>query len=167
MLGVIGFWDSYYHTCPEGTCIKKYQKFWRLTLKTFGGSHLIFVDEENMQPEMGDITIIYELYPTIFDALDAYNGANFVFMESPELVPDNINTTWLKDFVHPDEDVFYVIGNNFSGLPMLDLYSRGYLDDQNVVSIKIKYTANYGIPVPLWSHIVSAIVLSDRIQKEI
>lgn len=154
MIGVIGYWDNQtwiYKGGAEKTLIS----FWRLTMKAFGGSHLVFIDKDRNNPICNDLQITYEVFSTILEALEVHKDKNLVFIEQKKYIPDTINAIPLHSFQHPPEDVFYIVGPDYGSLDtdIFTLYS----------SSNFVYIPN--VLIPLWAHVTTGVVLYDRLIK--
>lgn len=159
MVGLVGYWDQQYNDGgPQHS--KIYQKYWRFSLKAFGGTHLIFIDEDGENPSVGDQQITYECFNSLENVLESYSNVSFVFLENIEVIPAYVNSCSLKNFNHPDSPVFYVCGPNYGdGINLKQLYENNYLLNNHVVYIETQTS------VPLWSHVAASVALYDRKSK--
>ena len=147
MIGIIAHWE----TLEETQYLKH---IWIETVKPLYGTHIYFVDEEGNAPKEIDLELTYKTFPNLLDAINEHPDATYVFLEAERNIPDNINYTYLKDFVHPKEDVFYVLGKD-SGTLSLDKIDK-FDNKFKVVSIKTFY--NFA----MWAIVITGIVLYDR-----
>jgi len=167
MIGVIAYWNNH-SWIYKGGAQKTLMSFWKLTLKAFGGTYLIFIDDDNSDPTCGDEQITYELYNNLDEALSKHSDKNFVFVEQKSRIPENLNTFSLKDFKHPLEDVFYIIGPDYgNGIDFGNEKIKPFLAESYFVYINQPnfIFRNFTYKIPLWSHIAMGIVLRDRFIK--
>ncbi len=118
---------------------------WKDTAKAFGVK-LILIDVDEQGPPMRDPDVDFKLHDTLKDALDAYPDATVVWMT--DLVEDY---TTLKEFVHPEGDVLYVIGSDY-----------GFIREENIeASGRPGPAVKIDLPMWLWAQQVYAILLYD------
>jgi len=142
MIGVIVYWQE---EATQGLGAKKLLSFYRLTAKAFGCTNLITIGKDT--PECSDQEITYEKFSSLKEAAKAYSKAKIVVLSANRGAP-------LQEFKHPQDDVFYVIGNDYGDVPEGDL-----------VGLKSR-TSFINIPtprsIPLWAHVALGIVLYGR-----
>lgn len=161
MIGIIGFWSANQRNIQSGRDVDL--QCWRETMKALGGTHLILVDSDGLGPIVNDQEITFEVFPTLQAALDNHPNKTFVFLEFEPNMPLGISYNDLKDFVHPIGNTFYVVGPDEGNLDLDNLFSQGYLTNNQVVTIKPPLT--FGYAVSGWSHVIAAIALYDRLAK--
>jgi len=148
MIGIITYWNA--QVLADSKILDT--DIWKDTVKPMFGTHLLIVDESNLNPEWGDIAITYENYPTLEAIMEAYPDATYVYLEAERNIPEGMDFTWLHDFVHPEEDVIYVTRCDESILPLISLPMEG----NHVVSVN---TVN---SFAMWAVVIAGIVLYDR-----
>lgn len=151
MIGVVTYWNE--QVLVNSKILDT--DIWKDTIRPLGGTHLLIVDQSNLNPQWGDISISYENYPTLETIFNAYPDSTYVYLESTRNIPENISYTYLKDFVHPAEDVIYVTSCDESVLPIGELPMKG----NNVVAIE---TID---ELAIWAVVVAGVVLYDRMVK--
>lgn len=154
MIGAIAHWENAQWVIDSPYAQKKIVDFYKLTAKNFNAPHLILVDIDNQNPACGDEEITFESYKNLGAAIEAHKKANFVLLEVKHKIPKEFKPVELKSFVHPPEDVYYVVGSDFGSIDF------GQLDpkQKNLFTAFIE-TNN---TIPLWSHTTLAIGLYDR-----
>lgn len=148
MIGVVTYWDE--QVLADSKILDT--DIWKSTVKPLDATHLLVVDESDLKPEWGDLAITYEIYPTLDAVMSEYPEATYVYLEASRNIPDGIEFDSLSDFIHPAEDVIYIVGPDSSVLPIGSLP----MDGNHVVSIS---TVD---GFALWSVVVAGIVLYDR-----
>ncbi|MBU0572688.1 hypothetical protein KKH23_02920 [Patescibacteria group bacterium] len=148
MVGVVTFWETFI-----GVDNPIYiGDIWANTIRPLGGTHLFYVDQQGIGTPSIDASIVSKTYSTFQEVLDDNPDATYVFLEAERSIPKGTDFTYLKDFVHPKEDVIYVFGKDSS-----DVFTENLpLEGNHVVSI----TTNDNLV--LWSLITVGIVLYDR-----
>ena len=144
MIGVIAHWEDL-DTTPY------VRHIWKDTVKPLFATHLYFVDVDGTAPKEMDLELTYKSFSTLEDALNEHLDAKFVFLEAERNIPPGINYTYLEDFVHPEDDVFYVFGPDSGKLPLEKLEK-----DESIVVVNTFY--NFA----MWAIVVAGIVLYDR-----
>lgn len=144
MIGIIAHWEDI-----EETPYLKH--IWKDTIKPLYADTLYFIDKDGTAPKEFDLEITYKTFPTLLDALNENPDATFVFVEGERNIKEGINYTYLVDFLHPNEDVFYIFGPDSGVLP-LEMLEK----DSKIVTIKTFYD------FALWQIVAVGIVLYDR-----
>jgi len=157
MIGAIAHWENAQWVVDSPYAQKKIIDFYKLTTKNFSAPHLILIDVDNQSPICGDEEITFESYKSLETAIEAHKEANFVFLEVKHKIPKEFKPDELKDFVHPPEDVYYVVGSDFGSID----FSRLNPKQKNYYAAYIET----GNAIPLWSHTALAIGLYDRSVK--
>jgi hypothetical protein len=150
MIGVVGFFEINYKNVCSGNDFAA--DLWRESLKPLGLTHLIFVDEDSLNPSCGDLSITYEVYPTLKEVLNNYQSVNKVFIDLPKNL-QNYSFSYLEKFKHP-EDALYILGSDSKGLDLSHISTK-----DSVVAIE---TANI---FQMWSVVAAGIILYDRLIK--
>ena len=152
MIGVIAYWDYPPAIWGLSKSERIFMNHFRLTMKTFGGTHLIVIDPDSEEPVATDAEISYDCVFSLSEALALVpNNAYIVFVEHSE------QASSLKHFSHPEGDTYYVVGSDYSGLKIpAEL-------PQNSDVVEIETPTSIGF----YSYIALGIVLTDRYQKEI
>lgn len=153
-------WENADWVYESKSAQKKMFNFYKHTLQCFGGTKFILIDKDEKKPYCGDPTIDYKIYENLEEALlDTRSKFELVFLENISAIPEGVNYTSLKDFVHPTGDTLYVVGSNYNQLDLQLLKNKGFLGKNHVININIPGIA-------LWSHVALGIALYDRISKE-
>lgn len=164
MIGLVGYIDEQYGFNDK--CVKAQIEYWHYTLKSFDGTHLCMIDHDKTGVHISDSQITFGLYDKLTDVLDDYSSVKFVFFETQDVIPSPHKVKMLKDYKHPDEDVFYVFGSDFDALQFADLDKNGYLDGNDIVTIEMVESTRYPSQVGYWAHVSAGMVLYDRMMKE-
>jgi hypothetical protein len=147
MIGIIAHWE----TLEETEYLKH---IWTETVKPLYATHLYFVDKEGNAPKEVDLELTYKTFPTLLDAINEHPEATLIYLEAERNIPNWIDYTYLKDFVHPAEDVIYVFGPDSGGLPLEKLEK-----DSKIVTIKTFHD------FAIWQIVAIGITLYDRMVK--
>jgi hypothetical protein len=118
---------------------------YKQTAKALGATHLLWVQGPHAIPEVADQEISRHIYSSIVDIRAAYPSATFVFLDT--------EGTSIKNYVHPPEDVIYVVGEDTQGLSNLQPQ-----EGEDIIRISSS--------IELWSHVAAGIVLYDRKIKQ-
>ena len=135
------------------------------TVLNFGADKLLLVNTSGQQVRGNEAL---EFHPEIGVALNAkdengkqYKDYKLVYFKPPESIPGNpkykgyskesYEFEWLRNYIHPDGDVLYVIGPDQYTLPidMMDISG-----DNKLVALEITRNS-------LWSIVASGIVSRD------
>ncbi len=166
MVGVVFFFEDHQTNRQSGREVDI--QVWRETVKPLGADRMIMVDQTlpGSTYQHTDEEIAFEKHSTLESALNAYPDKTWVFTAPEVSIPgarvydkepapalDYVN---LVDFVHPTDEVIYVIGPDSTGLPLSKIAfpARSHL-------VTITTPRNHD----LWSFIVAALVLFDRKNK--
>jgi len=117
-------------------------------MQAFGATDLCLIG--NPEIEHG-YTIQHKEYPDLESVLDDYPDAKLVALVGE--VPWGINPTLLFDYLHPDDNVLYIIGADYGDIEFEKIEHL----DVDYVHIETKNNVNH-----LWSCTVAGIVLYDR-----
>lgn len=127
------------------------------TALNFGADEVILINTSGQQLQNhGSVKV----YPEMHLALEDYKDYKKVFLKPPESIPGNpkykgfldkeYEFTWLKDYIHPEGDVLYVIGPDQYTLPIDMLETEG----NDLVAMEITRNS-------LWSIVAGGIVMRD------
>lgn len=106
---------------------------------------------KNLDEEVG-----YGYYLSLFEAINANPNMNFIFLETPETLNSlAVAYTHLNEFVHPQQNVIYVVGPD----------SIGFLNSDKISSNLINWVSIPAMRYSLWSFTAAIICLYDRFQK--
>lgn len=146
MVGVIVHWDNAaWINDPER--IRTVMKFYTLTMKAFGLSHLDVITPEDIG--WADAEIDFHQFPTLAACIADHPAQTFVVLEKESNYPDETFMN-IRDYTHPADDVTYVIGSDYSQVNLDDVPSPDLVTIDTPVSIA------------LWSHVVLGIMLAER-----
>ena len=135
------------------------------TVLNFGAEKLLLVNTSGQQAQNGGAV---EFHAEIGQALNAndengkqYKDYTLVYFKPPESIPGNerykgyskesFDFTYLKDFIHPEGDVLYIIGPDQYTLPIDFMDMSG---DNELVALEITRNS-------LWSIVAGGIVSRD------
>lgn len=148
MIGVVTFWETF-----QGVDNPIYiGDIWANTVRPLGGTHLFFVDYQGIGTPKVDGSIVSKTYSSFQEVVDDNPKATYVYLAAERNIPKDIDFTYLKNFVHPKEDVIYVVGKD-SGTMLEEV---PLLKGNHVVSIAADDN------LALWALIVIGITLYDR-----
>jgi len=146
MIGVIVHWDNAaWINDPDR--IRTVMKFYTLTMKAFGLSHLDVITTEDIA--WADAEIEFDQFPTLEACINAHPDHKFVVLEKADNYPEETFTN-IRDYIHPVDNVSYVIGSDYSQVNM-SLFTNPDL-----------ITIDTPVSIPLWSHVVLGIMLAAR-----
>jgi len=89
---------------------------WHYTSKMFGLGNMVMIDQMKGgmpydQKAYGDFgTTTIEKVKSLDEFLDKYPKQEKVWLETPWSYPSSVTPTTLANFVHPKDNVFYVLG---------------------------------------------------------
>ena len=135
------------------------------TVLNFGADKLLLVNTSGQQAQNSGPV---EFYPELGLALRAedengkqYKDYTLVYFKPPESIPGNpaykgyskesFEFTWLREFIHPEGDVLYIIGPDQYTLPIDFMDFSG---DNELVALEITRNS-------LWSIVAGGIVSRD------
>jgi len=157
MIGVVGHWENpdwiYKNDKISGYAQKHILRMWSYALKSFNVKNFILIDLDNTDPYYGDAEINFQKFNSLEEVMKKYENYKFVILMQEHNIPKNFKKTKLKDFKHPKDNVFYVIGPNYTDLKTDNLKKCEY------VYIP---TTRKGL---LWDVLVVPIILYDRFTK--
>lgn len=156
MIGIVSVFQVHDLFESDPRLIEKIISFWRINMKAFGVKKLIIVNIDHLPVSCGDLEIEFEVYDSLEEVLKKYSNYTFVFLECAQKEVEGIDFIPLKDFKHPEGDVLYIFGSDYSVLNLTELKEKGYLENNFVVSIETETN------IPLWAHTAMSIVLYDR-----
>lgn len=151
MIGLIIYWDVHPDYVSVSGGAKRWLSSYIFTMEAFGADKLFIIGKPG-------ISHGYNIQHTEHDTLDgifqANSNAKIVALVGS--VPQGITKVSLKDYIHPEEDVLYVIGGDYSDIEF-DVCKANNADFVNISN---------GTNSPnLWSNVVAGIALRDRYIK--
>ena len=146
MVGAVADWSMHRWILSD---IGRFMSFYNYTLTAFGATHLCMIGSPAVAYEHTHVGITYASYTTLDDVVKAFPGVNLVALCNSETkTPATLNT-----FVHPAEDVLYVVGSDYGDLdyPAVDRQAqKSYVIIEGAEAMA------------LWGHVALAIALHDR-----